>query len=231
MDSIGLQEAISMTFRILEGLGTTLSVYIVTLILAMPIGMILAIWRVSTKSKIVTKGINFYTWVLRGTPLMLQLFFVYYGLRGVSFEIMGYMIRPFGFMGAFSAAAFAFVINYAAYFTEIFRGGIQAMDKGQYEASKALGLSYGQSMRHVIIPQAMRSVLPSITNEAITLVKDTALVAAIAMGDLLRNAKEIVMSQGTLLPFLIVAIIYLILASGIIAVFKKVEQKYEVQMG
>lgn len=229
MDSIGLQGIINMTLRILEGLGTTLSVYIVTILLAMPIGMLLAVWRVSTKSKIVIKGINFFTWVLRGTPLMLQLFFVYYGLRGVSFVFGGYMIRPFSFLDAFSAAAVAFVFNYAAYFTEIFRGGIQAIDKGQYEASKALGLSYGQSMRYVIIPQAMRSVLPSITNEAITLVKDTALVAAIAMGDLLRNAKEIVMSQGTLLPFLIVAIIYLILASGIIAVFKKIERRYELQ--
>ncbi|MGL6175280.1 MAG: amino acid ABC transporter permease [Cellulosilyticaceae bacterium] len=228
---VGLREIIEMTMRILEGLGVTLSVYIVTLGLSLPIGMLLAIWRVSTKKKAVVNGINFYTWVLRGTPLMLQLFFVYYGLRGVSWAFGDYMIRPFGFLNAFSAAVLAYVVNYSAYFTEIFRGGIQAMDKGQYEAAKALGLSYGQSMRYVIMPQAMRSVLPSLTNEAITLVKDTALVAAIAMGDLLRNAKEIVMSQGTLLPFLIVAIIYLILASGIIALFRSVERKYEFKMG
>lgn len=230
MDFLNLQELISTTIRILEGLGVTLSLYLVTILTVIPLGMVLAVWRISTKNTAVIKCINFYTWVLRGTPLMLQIFFVYFGLRGLSFVFGEYTIRPFSILSPFAAVSFAFIVNYTAYFLEIFRGGIQAIDKGQYEASKALGLSYGQSMRHVIIPQAMRSVLPSIENEAITLVKDTALVSAVAMGDLLRNAKEIVMTGGSLLPFIVVAIIYLILTSGIITVFRRIEQKYEIKM-
>ncbi|MGL4799564.1 MAG: amino acid ABC transporter permease [Cellulosilyticaceae bacterium] len=220
---------INTTLRILEGLGTTLSVYLITIALSLPLGMLFGIAKTSAKKKWVLKALDAYTALFRGTPLLLQLFFVYFGLRGISFIAFGYQLRPFGFLGAFGSAALAFVLNYTAYFTEIFRGGIQAVDKGQYEAAKALGLSYPQSMLHVIIPQGIRSVLPAVANESITLVKDTALVAAIAMGDLLRNSKEIVVVDGNLMPFVIVAIIYLILSYGINFVFQKIEMRQEVK--
>lgn len=218
---------VEMTLRILEGLGTTLSVYSITIIVAIPLGLLLAMCKVSSKNKVVLKCIDAYTTLFRGTPLLLQLFFIYFGLRGIFFVVGGYQIQPFGFLDDFGSAAIAFILNYTAYFTEIFRGGIQAVDKGQYEASKALGLSYWQYMWHVIIPQGLRSVLPSVGNEAIVLVKDTALVAAIAMGDLLRNSKEIVVRDATIVPFIIVGVIYLILSAGITYVFKVIEEKQE----
>lgn len=224
-----MEGIIQTTLRILEGLGTTLSVYLVTILCAIPIGMLFGIGKVAVKKKWVLKLLDWYTILFRGTPLLLQLFFIYYGLRGISFVALGYQIQPFGFLDAFGSAAIAFILNYAAYFTEIFRGGIQAVDKGQYEAAKALGLSRIQSMVYVIIPQGLRSVLPSVANESITLVKDTALVAAIAMGDLLRNSKEIVVRDGNLTPFIIVGIIYLILSIGINYVFQKIEARQQVK--
>lgn len=227
MDFTALQGLITSTLRILEGLGSTFSVYSITIVCALPIGLMLSVIKVSSKNKVVNKLIDWYTWILRGTPLMLQLYFFYFGLRGVTFLFGDYMIRPFGFLNDFSSATLAFVLNYAAYFTEIFRGGIQSVDKGQYEAAKALGLTYGQSMRSVIIPQAMRAVLPSIANECITLVKDTALIAALAIPDLLRNSRELVMIKGNLTPFVISGAIYLILASFVIRIFRRIENKYE----
>lgn len=231
MDFTALQGLVTSTVRILEGLGSTFSIYVITILFALPMGLILSIIKLSSKSKVVNKLIEWYTWILRGTPLMLQLYFFYFGLRGVSFVFLGYMMRPFGFLDDFSSAALAFVLNYAAYFTEIFRGGIQSVDKGQYEASKALGLTYTQSMRYVIIPQAMRGVLPAVANECITLVKDTALIAALAIPDLLRNSRELVMVGGNLTPFAIAGAIYLILASFVIRLFKYIEGKYEEKMG
>ena len=213
------------TLRILEGLGTTVSIYAITILLSIPAGMLLGICKIGIKNKWVLKGLNAYTALFRGTPLLLQLFFIYYGLRGISFVAFGYQIQPFGFLDAFSSAAIAFVLNYAAYFAEIFRGGIQAVEKGQFEAAKALGFSYSKAMIYIIIPQGIRSVLPAVANESITLVKDTALVAAIAMGDLLRNSKEIVVRDGNLAPFLIVGVIYLMLSLIIHYVFRTIEQK------
>ncbi len=216
---------IQTTIRILEGLGTTLSVYSVTIILSIPMGLCCGVAKVNTKNKVLRGVLEGYTTLLRGTPLLLQLFFLYFGLRGIAFEAFGYHIQPFGFLTQFGCASIAFVLNYAAYFTEIFRGGIQAVDKGQGEAAKALGLSKMQTMLYVIIPQGIRSVLPAVANESITLVKDTALVATIAMSDLLRNSKEIVVRDGNLTPFIIVGIIYLILSSVINKVFKVIEQR------
>ncbi len=207
---------ISMSQYILSGLGITLSLYIVTIILSMPLGMLGALGKLSLKNKFLLMLLDFYTWIFRGTPLMLQLFFFYFGLSTI-----GIKLTPF------QAAAMAFVLNYGAYFIEIFRGGISSIDKGQFEAANALGIGYWVTMIHVIIPQSLKAVLPSLSNEAITLVKDTALVSAIGMGDLLRNSKEIVVREMIMTPFIIASIIYLILTSVIIAVFKKLENKYE----
>ncbi len=216
---------INMVTRILEGLGTTLSVYLVTILLAIPLGLIVAVCKVSTKHKTTQWIIDKYIALFRGTPLLLQLYFVYFGLRGIFLMVGGYELQPFGFLNDFGSAGIAFVLNYTAYFAEIFRGGIQAVDRGQYEAAKAVGLTYWQSMIYVIIPQSLRAVLPSVGNEAVVLIKDTALVATIAMGDLLRNSKEIVTREATIVPFVIVAIIYLILSAIVTRFFNEIEKK------
>lgn len=209
-------QLISMALYILKGVVLTGKLYLFTLI-AFPIGVLLALGNIS-KHKTLKKAIGIYTWVFRGTPLMLQLFFVYYGL-----PVLGITLSPF------SAAAITFIVNYAAYLTEIVRSGIESVDKGQYEASRVLGLTYYQTMKRIILPQAIRRVLPALTNEAITLVKDTAIVSVIGLGEILRNAKEIVSREFTIVPFLIAGILYLIISSVVVTVFKNLENKYRFQ--
>lgn len=203
----------SMALYILKGVILTGKLYIFTLI-AFPLGIIFALGNIS-KHKTIKKAIGIYTWVFRGTPLMLQLFFVYYGL-----PVLGITFSPF------SAAAITFIVNYAAYLTEIVRSGIESIEKGQYEASRVLGLTYFQTMKRIILPQAIRRVLPALTNEAITLVKDTAIVSVIGLGEILRNAKEIVSREFTIIPFIIAGILYLIISSVVVTIFKKLENKY-----
>lgn len=215
-DGVTIAKWISMSQYILTGLGITVALYVFTISLSMPLGMLGALGKVSLKNKFFSRALDFYTWIFRGTPLMLQLFFFYFGL-----STLGIRLTPF------QAAVTAFSLNYTAYFIEIFRGGISSIDSGQYEAAHALGLNYWVTMIHVIIPQSLKAVLPSLSNEAITLVKDTALVSAIGIGDLLRNSKEIVVREMIMSPFVIAAIIYLLLTSVIIAVFKRLEHKYQ----
>ncbi len=201
---------------LIKGCGITLSLYAVTVIFSIPLGILFALGKLSL-GKVPARLIGFYTWAVRGTPLLLQLFFVYFGL-----SIFGISLTPF------TAAVITYVFNYAAYFTEIYRGGIQSIDKGQYEVSKALGMSYWQMMGKVILPQTVRRVLPATCNESITLVKDTALVAVIGMGDLLRSAKEIFSRDFNILPFLLAAALYLVFTSVIVNVFARLEKKYSV---
>ncbi len=201
---------------ILKGSVLTLKLYGVTIAFAIPLGVILALFKIS-KYPALRGIISFYTWVFRGTPLLLQLFFTYYGLSTI-----GINLAPF------TAAALTFVVNYSAYLTEIYRAGIESIDKGQYEAAKALNMSYVQTMRRIILPQVVRRTLPPTCNEAITLVKDTALVVVIGMGDLLRSAREIFTRDFSIVPFLIAAVIYLLMTSVIVYIFKKLEQKYSV---
>ena len=145
---------------ILKGMGLTVNLYVLTLVLSLPLGIILSLGRLKNKG-LVNNIIVVYTSIFRGTPLLLHLFFVYYGL-----PIVGITLT------AFSAAVITFVVNYAAYFCEIFRGSILGIDKGQYEASKVLGLTYWQTMIRIIIPQSLITALPPLSNEAIALVKE-----------------------------------------------------------
>lgn len=198
---------------ILEGLKLTLGLYILTAVFALPLGVMLALCRIS-KNKIVSRIVQIYTWILRGTPLLLQLFFVYYGL-----PVLGVTLSPL------MAAILTFVINYAAYTCEIFRGSILGIDKGQYEAAKVLGMNYSQTMRRIILPQTLITALPPLSNEAISLIKDTSLIAVIGMGEVLRHSKEIVSRDFTIVPFFICAFVYLFFSSIIIMFFKKIERK------
>ncbi len=199
---------------ILAGGSTTLKIFFITIIFSIPLGVVFAIGKIAG-GKVIRMILEVYTWLLRGTPLMLQLFFVFYGIPQLLHIRLD---REF-------AAYLAFVINYAAYFTEIFRAGILSIDKGQFEASKALGMSYPQTMRRIIIPQAVKRVLPPVGNEFITLIKDTALAMVIAIPDIMRNTKEIVSGGSKPETFIIAAVIYLILTYGIVLCFNRFEKK------
>ncbi len=203
---------------ILEGGAVTLKLFFITLVFSLPLGFVCAMAKTS-RIKAVRVIMEIYTSVVRGTPLLLQIFFVYYGLP---------IIFPGLRLERFSAAALTFVLNYGAYFTEIFRGGIQSIDRGQYEASRVLGMSYVQTMTRIVLPQTIKRVLPPVANEAITLVKDTALVVVLGIGDILRNSKEIVSRDFTITPFVIAAAVYLVLNYAVVLFFRKLEQRYSV---
>lgn len=198
---------------ILKGMGLTVNLYILTMLLSLPLGVILSLGRLKNKG-LVNNIIVIYTSVFRGTPLLLQLFFVYYGL-----PIIGITLS------AFTAATLTFVVNYAAYFCEIFRGSILGIDNGQYEAAKVLGLTYWQTMLRIIIPQSLLTALPPLSNEAISLVKDTSLVSAIGMAEILRNSRELVTRDFSIVPFAICGMLYFLMSVVIIALFKKLEEK------
>lgn len=203
-----------MAYLILQGAEVTLTIFVITLILSVPLGGLAALGRISSFAPL-RYLMEFYVWVMRGTPLMLQLLFFYFALPMVGIKLPD-----------FAAALMAFTLNYAAYFAEIFRAGIQAIPKGQYEAAVALGLKHWQMMRHVIFPQVLRVVLPPISNETINLVKDTSLIYILAMNDLLRVARTIVQREFDMTPFLIAGIFYLVMTAVLTWIFKKLEQKY-----
>lgn len=211
-----LQYLLDSSVFILKGSVLTIQLYFVTILFSIPLGISLALMKIS-KYKSLRLAIGFYTWVFRGTPLLLQLFFTYYGLA-----ILGVSLP------AFTAAALTFVINYSAYLTEIYRAGIESVEKGQYEACKALNMNYFQTMKRIILPQVVRRTIPPTCNEAITLVKDTALVVVIGMGDLLRSAKEIFSRDFAITPFAIAAVIYLLMTTVIVYFFRKIEVKYSI---
>ncbi|MCQ2381578.1 MAG: amino acid ABC transporter permease [Acidaminococcaceae bacterium] len=198
------------------GLGAleSLKIFSVVIVLSLPLGMVLALGRISGFS-FIKKFIATYVWVLRGSPLMLQMLFVYFALPsiGILFE-------------DFTAAIIAFVLNYAAYFCEIFRGGIQAIPKGQYEAAHALGMNYWQTLRRIVLPQVFRIVLPPISNETITLVKDTSLVYVLAMNDLMRTTRNLVQRDFSVVPFLVAAIFYLGATLLLTILFERLEKYY-----
>lgn len=198
---------------ILGGMGITLKLYFFTMLFSLPLGIIISLGRLKNKG-VLNNLIVAYTSVFRGTPLLLQLFFVYYGLPIVGITL-----------SAFTAATLTFVVNYAAYYCEIFRGSILGIDKGQYEASKVLGLSYWQTMLRIIIPQSLITALPPLSNEAISLVKDTSLVSAIGMAEILRNSRELVTRDFSIVPFAISGVLYFLMSAVIIWIFRKLEEK------
>ncbi len=209
-----MDKFLNMTLLIMQGAEVTLTIFLITLFLSVPLGGLAALGRISTFAPL-KYLMEFYVWIMRGTPLMLQLLFVYFALPMVGIKLPD-----------IAAALLAFTLNYAAYFAEIFRAGIQAIPRGQYEASMALGLKHWQMMRHVIFPQVLRVVLPPISNETINLVKDTSLIYILAMNDLLRVARTIVQREFDMTPFVIAGIFYLAMTAILTWGFKKLEQKY-----
>ncbi|MEZ7828362.1 MAG: amino acid ABC transporter permease [Brachymonas denitrificans] len=212
MDSL-----IAMLPPLMEGAGTTLKLFFITLLLSIPLGLALALLRLSRWAA-VRQAVSGYIWLMRGTPLMLQLLFIYFALPFV--PVIGIRLPDF------PSAVVAFSLNFAAYFAEIFRAGIQSVDKGQYEAAKSLGMSYSQTMRRIVLPQMVRHILPPMSNETITLVKDTALIYVLALNDLLRAARNIVQREFTVTPFLVAAAFYLIMTLVLTWVFQRMERHY-----
>jgi polar amino acid transport system permease protein len=159
-----------------------------------------------------------YIYLMRGTPLMLQIMFIYYGLPLI-FDLQ---------ISDFPAAILAFVANYAAYFAEIFRGGIQSISKGQYEGAKVLGFTYKQTMWHIILPQVVKRVIPPLGNETITLLKDTSLVYILAMNDLMRVTRAFVQRDFDTTPFLVAGVFYLVCTAVLTKILTYVENRYAV---
>jgi polar amino acid transport system permease protein len=207
---------------IIQGAGVTLQVYFGTLLFSIPLGALFAIGKLS-RFKLLKVILGTYTWIIRGTPLMLQLMFVYYGLPIMA---MGTSFHEAFTFGSLPAALITFVINYSAYFTEIFRGGIQSINKGQYEAAQALGMTPWVTMKRVVLPQAVKNIIPPLGNEAITLIKDTALCFVIALPEILENAKSIVSRESDTTAYAIAAVVYLAMTFIIIQIFRKVESRF-----
>ncbi len=209
-----MDKILNTIWLMLEGTQVTLEIFTITLAVAIPLGLLAALARISGLRPLAVL-MEFYIWLMRGTPLMLQLLFVYFAL-----PMVGIMLPDI------VAALLAFILNYAAYFAEIFRAGIQSINRGQYEAAKALGMTYPQTMRRIVIPQMIRNVLPPISNETINLVKDTSLIYILAMNDLLRVARTIVQREFDMTPFVIAAVFYLVMTFVLTWIFKKLEAHY-----
>lgn len=205
---------LNMLPELWTGAKITLSLFAITLLLSIPLGLVLALLRLSG-IRALDYIVNFYIWVMRGTPLMLQIFFIYFALPAVN------ILLP-----AYTTAVVAFVLNYAAYFAEIFRAGIQGVGKGQYEAAKTLGMSYGQTMRRIVLPQMWKKILPPLSNETITLVKDTSLVYVLALQDVMRVTYQLVQREFNLMPFFVAAAFYLIMTLILTWGFQKMEKSY-----
>ncbi|MEG0468962.1 MAG: amino acid ABC transporter permease [Longicatena sp.] len=183
----------------MEGLKITLVFWVVTLVGSFLFALPMVYIRLS-KNRLLSSIVRFYIYIMRGTPLLLQLMFVYFGLPFLGIK-----------MDRMEAALVAFLFNYTAYFTEILRGGIQSIDGGQVEAAKTLGFSSRYTFLHILMPQALKNCIPSFINESLTLLKDTCLVSILGIDELLRYAKIAAGTYATVMPFVYVGIIYLLL--------------------
>ena len=196
---------------------TSLWIFAVTLIFSLPLGLLISFGRMS-KNKIISTIFKLYISVMRGTPLMLQLMVIYFG----PFYILGVQISQ---SWKNMAVAIGFVLNYAAYFAEIYRSGIESIPKGQYEAATLLGYSKQQTFCKIVLPQVVKIVLPSVTNEVITLVKDTSLVYSLSYIEMFAVAKQIAAAQTTVMPFFIAGVFYYIFNYAVAGVMELLEKK------
>ncbi|MBR1640021.1 MAG: amino acid ABC transporter permease [Treponema sp.] len=220
---------LKMLLAMLQGTVTSLEVFFLTLLFSLPLAMPIAMGRMS-KNKILSASTNVFLLIIRGTPLMLQLLVVYFGPGLIIRQLVlhGYSIS-FRW-NRFVAAIVALVINYAAYFAEIYRGGIESIPKGQYEAAKVLGYTSSQTFFRIILPQVIKRIVPAMGNEVITLVKDTALVSVIGVSELLMVAKERQGAMFSFAPLFIAGVFYFIMNWGVSFAFQKLEKKLSYYM-
>lgn len=216
---MGKSTLAQMLWQLAGGMGTSIQIFAVTLIFSLPLGLLVAVGRMS-KNPIMRNLVKLYISVMRGTPLMLQLMVVYFGPYYIFGLRMGSGYRLW-------ATLIGFVINYAAYFAEIYRSGIQSMPLGQYEAAKILGYGRGQTFFLIILPQVVKRILPSVTNEVITLVKDTSLAFTLSVMEMFTIAKAIAAAQTTMAPFIAAGLFYYIFNLLVALFMEWVEKKLD----
>ena len=205
-----------MLLQMLEGTVVSLEIFALTLLFALPLGLAVAFGRMS-RNRWLSGAVNVYMLVMRGTPLILQLIFIYfapYYLFGLSYD-------------RFTAAMAAFVINYAAYFAEIFRGGIESIPAGQHEAGQVLGFTKPQVFFRIVLPQMVKRILPAMGNEVITLVKDTALAQTIGVAELFRVAQTASSRQFSTVPIFVAGVFYFAMNWAVAAAFARAEKKLD----
>ncbi len=210
----------SVILPMLQGAETTILLFLIAIILSIPLGFLLTL-AVRSRFKPISLIAQAYINLMRGTPLLLQLLVICFGLPMIP-GIGEYLV-----LDRFVAACLGFILNYAAYFAEIFRGGLLAIDKGQFEAAQVLGLNRWQTTTRIILPQMFRIALPAVANESVTLVKDTALLYAVAVPELLHFAQTAVNRDFTLMPFLYAGLIYLVITFLLSMFFKWLEQRFK----
>lgn len=210
---------------LLEGMLVTLEIFFLTLIISIPIGVLVAIMKMS-KHKIIRYPTAFYISIMRGTPLILQIIFIYFApsliLQAVAPHLLGNLHYD-----RFTAVIIAFSINYAAYFAEIFRGGIQSISKGQYEAAEALGMTKTQTFFRIILPQVIKRVMPACGNEVITLVKDTSLAQVIGVTEMFSLAQKHTSGQSSIVPLFVAGLFYFVFNWLVTYIFDFAEKKLQ----
>lgn len=210
---------VTVTQSLLMGFFATLKLFVLTLVFALPLGLLICFGSMS-RIAVIRLPIRLLIWIIRGTPLLLQLLVIYYGPG-----IMGYNVWGSRDTGRFLAALIAFVINYACYFSEIYRGGIQSIPIGQYEAGKVLGMKNGQIFRRIILLQLIKRIVPPISNEIITLVKDTSLARVIAVYEIIWNGQAFIKSHGIIWPLFYTGVFYLLFSGLLTLLFGYIEKR------
>ena len=224
---------LEVTTYLLEGFGISLIIFAVTLLLGMPLGLPIAFCSMSKIKpiKAVSKTI---VWIVRGIPLMLQIFIIYY-VPGLVFDFPMFRHIDDYFMinynvqdtGRVIAVLIAFALNYACYFSEIYRGGIESISKGQYEAGQVLGMTKGQIFRHVVLVQVIKRIVPPMSNEIITLIKDTALANCIMVCEIIKQAKDLAAEKALIWPLFYTGVFYLLFVGFLTIVLGKLEKKLD----
>ena len=210
-------ETMTMLQQLSAGMVVSVEIFILTLLFSLPLGLIVAFGRMA-KNKVVSFLVKIYIAIMRGTPLMLQLIVVYFA----PYYVFGMKISQ---SYRFVATIIAFSINYAAYFAEIYRSGIESMPIGQYEAAKVLGFNKAQTFFKIILPQVIKRILPPVTNETITLVKDTSLAFVIAVTEMFTIAKQISAKEANVIPLMVAGVFYFIFNYVVAYVMERIEKK------
>ena len=209
---------LTMIVKMSEGLGKTCAIFFLTLIFSLPLGMLVALLRMS-RIKLVSAVTRFFITVLRGTPLMLQLLAVTYG----PYYLFGTAVAR----NKLIPVVIAFAINYAAYFAEIYRGGIESISVGQYEAAEVLGYSRVQTFMRIILPQVIKRIMPSVTNEVVTLVKDTSIAFSVSYQEMFTIGKQIANSQTSFVPFIVAGVFYYVFNAIVDWVMGRIEKRLD----
>ncbi len=218
---------LEVTLILLKGFGTTCTLFALTLLFALPLGLLISLGTM-TKIRPIRYTMKVIVWIVRGIPLMLQLFIIYF-IPGMLFDVRIPDISIFSFelSGRFIAALIAFVINYACYFSEIYRGGIESISRGQYEAGQVLGLTKTQVFFKIILKQVIKRIIPPMSNEVITLVKDTALARVISVVEIIDRAQEMAAQDQLLWPLFYTGVFYLLFVGLLTIMFNHFEKKLD----